>query len=148
MDKEFLKSIILPVGILIIAYIIVDKILGISKAKEEAAANKERELLNQAEKGDEKAKLQSAGMKLSYPPSKYRDLANRLYTAMKGIGTDANQIMQVFSQLGNDLDFIALNEAFGVRDEEDLTQWIVGEGNSLSSKINKYLRGRKIKYSV
>jgi len=148
MDKEFLKSIILPIGLLLIVYVVVDKIFGISKSRDEEKAAKDRALANEAEKGDEAAKLKLSGMKLSHPKSKYRDLANRLQVAMKGFGTDANTILQVFSNIGNDLDFIELNQAFGTRDDEDLTQWINGEGNSLSTKINKYLRSRKIKYSV
>lgn len=148
MDKEFLKSIILPIGLLLIVYVVVDKIFGISKSRDEEKAAKDRALANEAEKGDEAAKLKLSGMKLSHPKSKYRDLANRLQVAMKGIGTDDNTILQVFSNIGNDLDFIELNQAFGTRDDEDLTQWINGEGNSLSTKINKYLRSRKIKYSV
>lgn len=148
MDKEFLKSIILPIGLLLIVYVVVDKIFGISKSRDEEKAAKDRALANEAEKGDEAAKLKLSGMKLSHPKSKYRDLANRLQVAMKGVGTDANTILQVFSNIGNDLDFIELNQAFGTRDDEDLTQWINGEGNSLSTKINKYLRSRKIKYSV
>ena len=57
MYKEFLKSIILPVWLLIIAYIVFDKIFGISKSRDEEKAAKDRALANEAEKGDEAAKL-------------------------------------------------------------------------------------------
>ena len=148
MNNDTLKTILIYGGLLLIVFLIVNKIFGFTdkwKAEEEA---KKRALENAAAKGDEEAILKKKGMKLSHPRSKYMDLANRLFSAIKGIGTDPNTVLQVFSQIGNDLDFIELNKSFGIRDDEDLTTWIQGEGNSLSTKINKYLRSRSIKYSV
>lgn len=148
MNNDTIKTLLLYGGIILILFMVVNKIFGFTDKWKEEAEAKKRALENAAAKGDEEAVLKKSGMKLSHPLSKYGDLANRLFAAMKGVGTDDNTIMQVFSNLGNDLDFLELNKAFGIRDDEDLTTWIQGEGNSLSTKINKYLRSRNIKYSV
>lgn len=149
MNNETIKTLLIYGGLLLIVFMIVNKIFGFTDKWKEEAAAKERDLANRAEKGDEEAILKKKGMKLSHPLSKYRDLANKLYAAMKGVGTDENAIFQVFSNIGNDLDYLQLAKSFDVRDDEDMTTWIAGDLSSgLRGKINKYLRSRKIKYSV
>lgn len=148
MDKQLIARIIFPVGVIIILWLIADRFFGISASWKEKREEKERQLANEAEKGNEYAKVISEGGKLSMPKSKYRDLSDALYNAMAGVGTDENRVFQVISNLKNDLDFLELTAAFGVRDGENLTTWINGDLSSGKiAELNKYLRSKKIKYS-
>lgn len=149
MDRDLIKTLLIYGGLLVIIWFIVDHIFGISKSRDEQKAQKERDLENRMEKGDEAAKLEKEGIKLTHPKSKYKDLANKLYAAMEGIGTDENAVFQVFSNIGNDRDFIELSSAFGIRKDEDLTAWLASDLSSgKRAELNKYLRSRNIKYSV
>jgi len=87
----------------------------------------------------------------SYPDTKYKEFANRLYTAMKGAGTDQKTIKAVFEEMNNITDVLKLVQAFGVRDGEDLHQWLDGEvhwwkpGN-IKKEINNILTRKGIFY--
>ena len=87
----------------------------------------------------------------SYPDSKYKEFANRIYTAMKGAGTDKKTIKDVFEQMHNITDVLKLVQAFGVRDGEDIHQWLDGEvhwwkpGN-IKKDINAILSRKGIFY--
>jgi len=71
--------------------------------------------------------LQSQGVSASYTSSKYKSLADTLYIAMDGAGTDEDSITDVFSQIKNDIDFVKLDQAFGTRDGYTMTAWIRSE---------------------
>lgn len=148
MDKEFLKSIILPVGLLIIGFLVLNKIFGFTdKWKREREENKRQED-TQNKQTDEVERVRKLGIKPSYPPSKYKTMADSLFTAMKGVGTDETRIFQVISSIHNDADFLQLQLAFGTREDENLTQWINGDlSSSKVAKLNAYLRKTGIKYS-
>lgn len=65
--------------------------------------------------------------KASFNQTQFLGFADKLYVAMKGIGTDFDAIEFVFKQLKSDTDIYKLIEAFGVRDGETLAQWLTGE---------------------
>ena len=87
----------------------------------------------------------------SYTDAKYKEFANRLYTAMKGAGTDKLTIKDVFEQMINITDVLKLVQAFGYRDGENLQQWLDGEvhwykpGN-IKKDINEILTKKGILY--
>jgi len=91
------------------------------------------------------------GNPASYTDAKYKEFANRLYTAMKGAGTDTVTIKDVFEQMNNITDVLKLVQAFGVRDGETLGQWLDGEvhwykpGN-IKKEINSILTKKGIFY--
>lgn len=75
-------------------------------------------------------------------------LANKLYTAMKGIGTDEDTVYSVFGQLNNTADMLKLIAVFGTRDGETLDQWIRGDLASWEiAKLNRLLSNKGIAYS-
>ncbi|MDR0207030.1 MAG: hypothetical protein LBI45_07235 [Bacteroidales bacterium] len=87
----------------------------------------------------------------SYNDAKYKEFANRLYTAMKGAGTDKTTIKDVFEQMINITDVLKLVQAFGVRDGENLQQWLDGEVHwwkpgDIKKEINKTLTKKGIFY--
>lgn len=87
---------------------------------------------------EEKKLLDDLGMVLTYPPSWYSSNAQKLYSALYTNWLDWNcnetEVIKIFNQLQNDLDFVELSLAFGVKDSYDLTQWIYSCLNA--SEIN------------
>jgi len=84
----------------------------------------------------------------TYPDSNYVLLANKLFTAMYGYGTDEEAIYSVFRLMKNDLDVAKLIKAFGVRKSEsswampfnfagegDLAEWLAAELDDDEMKI-------------
>jgi len=87
----------------------------------------------------------------SYSDAKYKEFANRIYTAMKGAGTDKKTIRDVFEQMNNITDVLKLVQAFGVRDNETLQQWLDGEVHwwkpgDIKKEINALLTKKGIFY--
>src|SRR5690606_4840034 len=85
----------------------------------------------------EQAVLIQQGQSKTYTNAQYNGYADDLYIAMDGMGTDEDTIGTVFQKMQNDLDVIALNNAFGVRDGYDLKTWL--RGDLSPSDMNKYV---------
>lgn len=90
-------------------------------------------------------------------------IANKLYAAMDGYGTDENGIIAAFKQIKNNADYAGVQAAFGIKDINNGTgtQWFVDpyRGNltgALTSELSQYwkdlinasLTRKKIKYQV
>ena len=74
--------------------------------------------------------------------------AQRLYTAMKGMGTDEDAIYSVFLNLKTKGDVLYLIQVFGVKDHETLVQWITSELNSKErTKLNSILANKNIDHT-
>jgi hypothetical protein len=77
---------------------------------------------------------------LTFTELEYKSMADMLYTAMKGWGTDEDMIYSVFAKLKTEDDYLKLRSAFGIRENEKLEQWIIGEMNaSERKKLNDIL---------
>lgn len=87
----------------------------------------------------------------SYTLTQYKTYADKLFTAMDGAGTDLPAITDVMNAMENDLDVLALIDAFGTRagtswfassTPDDLGTWLAGDGatetanNALATKAN------------
>lgn len=59
--------------------------------------------------------LTGAGQKPSLDDLKLSSLANQLFTAMDGYGSDAQSIYRAFANVKNDLDVVNLIKAYGIR---------------------------------
>lgn len=96
----------------------------------------------------EQAALSSQGVHRSYTQIQYNSMANQLYYAMKGVGTDEETIYSVIQKIKNDQDFIALENAFGIRDTYNLQAWIRGDlSTSEVQKVNSILSNNGISKS-
>lgn len=95
--------------------------------------------------------LQESGMKQSYTDSKFESWANELENYMNGGGTKITGINRIFGYLHNDLDFVKLEKAFGLRlssyswswftSPSDLMDWLKGDLDPDEIKaINKQLK--------
>ena len=85
---------------------------------------------------------------LSYANSEYTQMANKLYSAMKGIGTNENAIYDVFSQLETESDVRKLISTYGSKDGMTLQQWLIDDlSNRELQKVNDILAKNNINYS-
>lgn len=97
----------------------------------------------------EQSILMAGGMKPSYQSNIYQTFADNLYRYMKGLGTDENGVFRVFNFLHNDLDFLRLDAAFGVRDGYSMREWIRGDLSSADiTTLNNRLRVKGITKKV
>lgn len=89
--------------------------------------------------------LQSQGIKPSYGSDTYAKFADQMEIAMKGAGTTEGTIYKVYSYMHNDADMVKLNQAFGIRGEATLREWLVGDLDASEiAKINELLRDKGI----
>lgn len=85
---------------------------------------------------------------LSYPTTDYQNYANRLYVAMKGLGTDENAIYAVFNAMDNVSDVRQLVAAFGLQKDKTLSQWLLSELSAKDlQKVNSILKAKGINYT-
>lgn len=74
-------------------------------------------------------------------------LCDKLYRAMKGIGTNEQAIFEVFQAINSRSDLLMLIKIFGVRDGETLKQWLYSDlNNSEIQKINYIIESKGINY--
>lgn len=82
----------------------------------------------------EVAVLTASGVQASFTETQYQSMATQLYTAMDSswynpfsYGTDEETIEDVFGRLKNDMDFMRLQSAFGIKDGYGLIEWLDGD---------------------
>lgn len=98
--------------------------------------------------------LTGLGINESYSSNKYEGWANDLERFMTGVGTDTEEVYDLFTNMKNDADILALERAFGLRlsastefwvtswfaDPSDLADWLHGDlGSSGVEQLNKQL---------
>lgn len=84
---------------------------------------------------------------LSYPTSYYAIWAQDVYRAVNGIGTNEQAVFDVFKKLKNKDDVLQLITAFGVKDGETLSQWLIGDlGDDDKETLNRLLSDKNINY--
>jgi len=92
----------------------------------------------------------------SYPLSQYNTWANNLYMAMNSTwydptswGTGEDTIIQIFEKLNNNADYLKLTEAYGTKDGNSLSEWLVDElSQSYIDQINSILSRKGIIYRI
>ncbi len=78
-----------------------------------------------------------------------RDLADKLYAAMKGIGTDEDAIYEVFEQMNTRSDVYAVIKTFSVKEGRTLIEWLTSELNSSEREnVNKILQTNNVNYKL
>ncbi len=102
---------------------------------------------------------EASGGSTTYPDSQFYAWANRLEQSMFDVGTDEDAIIEIFSALRNNSDFIKLKQAFGIRnytggfvpgflsDDLSLDGWIAQELDASEiNEINTILSNNGITY--
>jgi len=123
----------------IILTILVVVILIVSRSIKKNRANLE----NQQKIQQYESEIQND--KLSFSNSEYQSMADKVYKAVKGVGTDEDAIFEVFQRIRTNSDVLKLKSVFGVRDGMDLDEWIQDDlSDEDIDQINGYLRQRNI----
>jgi hypothetical protein len=87
-------------------------------------------------------------------------IANKIFTAIKGLGTEESAIYGAFYQLKNNADFLAVSKAFGVREVSSGTYLVKNFKGTMTEclnddldwserkKVNDILKSKKIVYRI
>ena len=95
------------------------------------------------------------GQSKHYTKSEYYSMANQLYYAMYGAGTDEDQIKSVMKKMQSDLDVLELINAFGTKTGKyfssfsgGLSEWLHDElsTSDLETYVNAPLRSNGVSY--
>jgi len=87
--------------------------------------------------------------KLTFSNSEYQAMANKIYKAVKGAGTDEEAIFEVFQKIRTNSDLLKLQSVFGVKDDMSLFEWLQDDlSNSDIDKINGFLRQHNISITI
>lgn len=90
--------------------------------------------------------LLNQGVKYSYLVSQYNTFADKIFSALKGASEDEDMIKAVMSSMKNDLDVLALIEAYGTR---DASYWAFETAKyDLVTALNAYLEADEIETYV
>ena len=77
-----------------------------------------------------------------------RQIADTIYQAMEGWGTDEQVIYDAFTRIHTYADIIKVISAFGIRDDKTLPQYIVSElSTSERRKLNNIIASNGIDYA-
>jgi uncharacterized protein YuzB (UPF0349 family) len=123
-----------------IIVIIVAVIIGYRYLKKYLKKRKNQAVLSELDKDINVSKL-------TYQLSYYGIWAKDLFNAMDGVGTNEQVIYDVIKKMQTKDDVLQLITAFGVEEEETLTQWIVSElSSSERATLNRLLTDKNINY--
>ena len=123
-----------------IIVIIIAVIVGYHYIKKYIKKRKSQNVLNELDQDINVSKL-------TYQLSYYGIWAKDLYNAMEGMGTKEQVVYDVFKKMQTKDDVLQLITAFGVEDEETLTQWIVSDlSDDERATLNRLLSDKNINY--
>ncbi len=123
-----------------IIVIIIAVVFGIRYFRKYMKKRKNKAVLNELDKDINVSKL-------TYHLSYYGIWANDLFNAMDGVGTDEQAIYDVFKKMKTKDDVLQLITAFGVQDNETLSQWLISELSSEErATLNRLLSDKNINY--
>lgn len=140
MNKDLLlKYGMIAIVVLIIFFVVWNR-FGKSKQETEDA-NKERDIANEVNNAITTSNVTLSQVQLN-------TLADKLYNAVKGAGTDEKSIYDAMRTLQTKDDVLALIKTFSVRDSMTLREWLYDDlNNSEISKINDILLSKGISFS-
>lgn len=74
-------------------------------------------------------------------------ICQKLYDAMKGLGTDVDAVYAAFSAANTRSDILSIIAKFGVRDGESLAEWLYGDlSGSEIMHLNNVIASKGINY--
>lgn len=110
-------------------FILGASIVGIILYKKFSTQAKEKKETDELNKGvDEELETLSNADSPTISEKQALTFANQLEVAMKGWGTDNDVIKNVFNQLQTQGDYLLVQKKFGIRDGENLIEWLVDDG--------------------
>ncbi len=147
----------IAVGLLAGTAYVIYKVVLLPKKLKEGKGNRDQEN-NEAQ---EYVALQESGKKPTLTKSQMESIANVIFNAVEGYGTDEDSIMRQIRKINNDMDFLGVSRAWGIRPvssgrfnpEPDFKGNLSGAlQNDLSDYwiklINEHLKKKGSKYRV
>lgn len=129
------------IAVIVIVLLVVVIFVGVKIKNVISDTIKEQKQIDEANKGIDEEKLTTT-------TSQYNTIASKLYTAMKGIGTDEEAVYSAFSSLQTYSDLMQVMSNFGVKDSMVLREWIQSELNLKEiDKVNNILAAKSINYT-
>ena len=140
MNKDLLlKYGMIAIVVLIIFFVVWNR-FGKSKQDTEDA-NKERDIANEVNNAITTSNVTLSQVQLN-------TLADKIYKAVKGPGTDEKSVYDAMRTLQTKDDVLALIKTFSVRDSMTLREWLYDDlNNSEIQKINDILVSKDISFS-
>lgn len=140
MNKDLLLKYGMIAIVVLIMFFVVWNRFGKSKQETEDA-NKQRDIANEVNNAITTSNVTLTQVQLN-------TLADKIYNAVKGAGTDEKSIYDAMRTLQTKDDVLALIKTFSVRDSMTLREWIYDDlNNSEVSKINDILLSKGISFS-
>jgi hypothetical protein len=136
-------------------------VYAITKTLKGAKENRDDKEEQKGWDSEEEQILKDPKRKATLSSAQLRAMANKIFSAMDGYGTDEEAIVSVIRSLKTDGDFVGLQKAFGIRTIDSgylnpapnfkgtLNAALTDElSNYYKQRINKILSNKKIKYRV
>lgn len=140
MNKDLLLKYGMTAIVVLIIFFVIWNRFGKSKQETEDA-NKERDIANEVNNAITTSNVTLSQVQLN-------TLADKLYKAVKGSGTDETSIYDAMRTLKTKDDVLALIKTFSVRDSMTLREWLYDDlNNSEISKINDIFLSKGISFS-
>ena len=144
------------VGLAVGIYIVYRLVKGASQfAQDQPFRSEEQQTANELQKLN-----QNPYTKQKLSDAQAKSYANKLFQAMKGLGTDEQQIYSVFYKLQNNADFLAIQNAFGTKTVNSGNYFIPDVRGTMvtclsseldideTKKVNDILKAKKIKFRI
>lgn len=120
-------------AVVVVIVIVIAIIKAVRNAKDNSYLRENKKVITKAD--------------LTYSEADYTVFANKLYAAMKGLGTDEDAVFSVFQLMQTESDVRMLINAFGSKKGETLSQWLLGDLSTADiAKINGILAYNGINY--
>ena len=140
MNKDLLLKYGMIAIVVLIMFFVVWNRFGKSKQETEDA-NKQRDIANEVNNAITTSNVTLSQVQLN-------TLADKIYKAVKGSGTDEKSIYDAMRTLVTKDDVLALIKTFSVRDSMTLREWLYDDlNNSEVSKINDILLSKGISFA-
>ena len=140
MNKDLLLKYGMIAIVVLIMFFVVWNRFGKSKQETEDA-NKQRDIANEVNNAITTSNVTLSQVQLN-------TLADKIYKAVKGSGTDEKSIYDAMRTLVTKDDVLALIKTFSVRDSMTLREWLYDDlNNSEISKINDIFLSKGISFS-
>lgn len=140
MNKDLLLKYGITATVVLIIFFVIWNRFGKSKQETEDA-NKERDIVNEVNNAITTSNVTLSQVQLN-------TLADKIYKAVKGSGTDEKSIYDAMRTLETKDDVLALIKTFSVRDSMTLREWLYDDlNNSEISKINDIFLSKGISFS-
>ena len=139
LNSKAFKYVLVAIVVLIIFFVVWDKF---GKSKEETKEEEKKGNLN------EEINKEINKKNITLSQVQLNTLADKIFKAVSGIGTDERSILDAFRTLKTTDDVLALIKTFGVRDTMTLREWLYDDlSNSEISKINDIFLSKGISFS-